>query len=180
MTDRAGAKGLRRLMLLVILFAAVLLRIAVALYLGDVVDAPPLLTDQRSYHALGARIAAGHGFTFDRAWFPFTPAETPTAHWSFLYPLFVAGLYAVFGVHPLAIRLVQAVLGGCLLPLAVYRLARRIFGPGVPQSTLSDAQEEQASGLAPLAAAAVAAVYGYFVLYAATLMTETFFIVAVL
>ena len=67
-----------------ILLLAVLLRVGVALYLGDLVDAPPLLTDQRSYHALGARLASGHGFSFDRAWYPFTPAETPTAHWSFL------------------------------------------------------------------------------------------------
>jgi len=58
-----------------ILAVAVLLRVGVALYLGDVVDAPPLLTDQRSYHALGARLLEGHGFSFAKAWYPFTPAD---------------------------------------------------------------------------------------------------------
>ena len=151
-----------------ILLLSVLLRIAAAVYLGDVVDAPPLLTDQRSYHALGARLIAGQGFSFDRGWYPFTPPDTPTSHWSFLYSLFVAGVYLIFGVHPLAVRLAQAVLGGLLLPWLVYRLARRILG--LPRC----------SGLLPLAAALLASIYAYLILYAATLMTETFHIAALL
>jgi len=150
-----------------ILILSVLLRVAVAAYLGDEVDAPSLLTDQRSYDALGARLIAGHGFSFDRAWYPFTPAEAPTAHWSFLYSLFVAGVYALFGVHPLAVRLIQAILGGLLLPWMIYRLARHLFSPPLPLSLL-------------LLAALMASLYGYFILYAATLMTETFYITAVL
>ena len=150
-----------------ILIFSVLLRVAVAVYLGDEVDAPSLLTDQRSYDALGARLIAGHGFSFDRAWYPFTPAEAPTAHWSFLYSLFVAGVYALFGVHPLAVRLIQAILGGLLLPWMIYRLARHLFSPPLPLSLL-------------LLAALMASLYGYFILYAATLMTETFYITAVL
>jgi hypothetical protein len=155
----------RTRILVLILAVSVLLRIAVAFYLGDVVDAPPLLTDQRSYHALGARLIAGYGFSFDRAWYPFTSPDTPTAHWSFLYSLYMAAVYSLFGVHPLAARLVGAVLGGILLPLAVYRWARRLF-PG---------QEEVA-----LAAAACASAYAFFILYGATLMSETYYIVAVL
>jgi hypothetical protein len=164
-TGHADHSRARRRVLLTILAVAVLLRIGVAFYLGDVANAPPLLVDQVSYHTLATRLLEGHGFSFDHEWYPFTPADTPTAHWSFLYPLYLAALYAVFGVHPLAARLAGAVLGGILLPLAVYRWARRLF-PG---------QEQVA-----LVAAACAAVYGYFVLYAATLMTETFYIVAVL
>jgi hypothetical protein len=155
----------RASILVAILAISVLLRVAVALYLGNVVDAPFSLTDQRSYHALGARLVAGHGFSFDTGWYPFTLPDTPTAHWSFLYSLYVAAIYAVFGVQPLAVRLVGAVLGGILLPLLVYRWARRLF-PG---------RESVA-----LVAAACASVYAYFVLYAATLMTETFYIVALL
>ncbi len=83
-----------------ILILAVVLRVGVAVYLGDVVDAPPLLTDQRSYHALGARLAAGHGFSFETGWYPFTPAETPTAHWSFLYSLYAAGCLWAFRCPP--------------------------------------------------------------------------------
>jgi 4-amino-4-deoxy-L-arabinose transferase-like glycosyltransferase len=169
-----------------ILFFAVLARVAVALYLGDVVDAPHMLTDQRSYHALGARLVEGHGYSFDQGWYPFTPADTPTAHWSFLYSLFVAAVYAVFGVHPLAVRLVQAVLGGVLLPLMVYRLARQIMSWAPPdpcdaEDTPNLLYRRVGKGHAiPLIAAAIAGVYGYFVLYAATLMTETFYIVILL
>ncbi len=148
--------------LYLILTLSVLVRVAIAFYLGDVVDAPPLLTDQRSYDALARRLLAGHGYSFAENWYPFTMADAPTAHWSFLYPLFVAAVYGLFGPHPLAARLVQAVLGGLLLPWVVYRLSRRLF-PG------------RESG--HLIAAALAAFYGYFVLYAATLMTETFYII---
>lgn len=154
--------------LLLILLISIVVRVGVALYLGDVVDAPPLLTDQRSYHALGVRLLEGHGFSFDQPWYPFTPANMPTAHWSFLYSLFVAAIYAVFGAHPLAVRLWQAVLGGLLLPWMVFRLARRVVPPSPDLATV------------PLIAAAIAAIYGYFILYAATLMTETFYIVTLL
>lgn len=148
-----------------ILLVAVLLRVGIALYLGDVVDAPPLLTDQRSYHALGERLLQGHGYSFASAWYPFTPADTPTAHWSFLYPLFIAATYALFGVHPLAVRLCQGVAGGILVPWLVYRLAKTVF---------------PARRGVPLVAAGIAAVYAYLALYAATLMTETLFIALVL
>ena len=112
-----------------ILVVSVFARVGVAFYLGDIVDAPPLMTDQRSYHGLAVRLLEGHGYSFATSWYPFTLPNTPTAHWSFLYPLFVAAVYVLFGIHPLAVRLVQAVLGGVLLPWLVYRLARRLF-PG--------------------------------------------------
>lgn len=158
--------------LIAILALSILLRVGVAVYYGNAVDAPPSLTDQRSYHALGQRLIAGHGFSFDDNWYPFTPADTPTAHWSFLYSLFVAGVYALFGAHPLAGRLVQAVVGGILLPWMAYRLARTAFLP----SSLG----EDAGRVLALLTAFLTAVYAYFVLYAATLMTETFFIAVVL
>jgi hypothetical protein len=153
--------------LIAILVSSVLLRIGVAFYLGDVVDAPPLLTDQRSYDALGARLATSHGFTFDREWYPFTPPDAPTAHWSFLESLLVAGVYVVAGVHPLAARLMHAVLGGILLPWLTYRLARRMF-------------RGQMGEALPLLSAALSAIYFYFVLYAATIMTETLYVAALL
>lgn len=149
-----------------ILILSVLLRVGIAFYYGDIVDAPPLLTDQRSYHWLAVQLLDGKGFSFPRAWYPFTPANTPTAHWSFLYSLMVAGVYAIFGPHPLAMRLFQAVAGGILLPWMVYRLTRTLFFHASPRP--------------PLIAAACAAVYGYFAMYAATIMTETFYIVALL
>jgi hypothetical protein len=161
---------------------SVLLRVGVAFYLGDVVDAPPLLTDQRSYHALGTRLIGGYGFSFDTGWYPFTPPNTPTAHWSFLYSLFVAAVYALFGIHPLAVRLVQSVLGGLLLPWAVYRLTESMAIGKADKGTTQENNDdrEMPQRLLPLVAALSAAIYAYFILYAATLMTETFYIIALL
>ncbi len=148
--------------LLVILVVSVVCRVAVAFYLGDTV---PTNTDETSYSALGMRLATGHGYSFDRGWYPFTPADAPTSHWSFLYSAVVAGIYLLFGPHPLAARLVGAVTGGLLTPWLVLRLARRLF-PG-----RSDVH---------LVSAACAAIYLYFVLYAAMIMTETLYIAALL
>ncbi len=159
--------------LVAILAVSVLARVGVALYLGDEVDAPPLLTDQLSYHTLGVRLVGGHGFSFDKNWYPFTPANTPTAHWSFLYSLFVAAVYALFGPHPLAVRVIQAILGGLLLPWMVYRLARAVLPEAMPR-------EPDGGDAVALVAALIAALYAYLVLYAATLMTETFYIAALL
>ncbi|MBP7687471.1 MAG: glycosyltransferase family 39 protein [Thermoflexales bacterium] len=163
--------------LIAILFLSVVARVAVALYLGDIVDNPPLLTDQRSYHALGERLITGHGFSFDRGWYPFTQPEAPTAHWSFLYSFFIAAVYTIFGPHPLAARLVQAILGGILLPLMVYLFAKRVYrasplNPAASQLSKYGLNDERLA----LISAGLAAVYFYFILYAATLMTETFYI----
>lgn len=156
----AGRKAI-----LLILLASVIFRIAAALYLGDVVAAPPMLTDQLSYHALGVRLVEGHGFSFDVGWYPFTPPNTPTAHWSYLYSLFIAAIYGVLGTNVLAARLVQAVLTGILLPYAAYRLTLRLF-----------------PGRLRLAAWALllTVCYAYFILYAATLMTESLYIICLL
>jgi len=105
-----------------ILGIAALIRVVVAVYFGNLVDAPPLLTDQRSYHFLAIRLLEGHGFTFEGNWYPFTPADTPTAHWSYPYTAFVAAIYALVGFQPVAVRLAGAVLGGLRLLRHVRRL----------------------------------------------------------
>lgn len=158
----------RRYCLPAILLLAVLLRVAIALYLGDSV---PPARDETSYATLAARLAGGHGYSFPTGWYPFTPAETPTAHWSFLYTGFVAGLYRLFGEHPLAARLAGALLGGLLLPWLTYRLALRMQ------------ERENAYTSArriALVAAGGAAIYAYFVLYSAMVQTEALFIAALL
>jgi hypothetical protein len=91
-------------------------------------------------------------------------ADTPTAHWSFLYTGFIAAVYGVFGFHPLAVRVISAVAGGILLPYSIFRLTRRVL--------------PNREGIA-LITAGSSAVYAYFILYAALLMTETFFIIAI-
>jgi hypothetical protein len=75
-------------------------------------------------------------------------------------------------VHPLAVRLSQALLTGLLLPWMVYRLTRRLFPSHPPQEKRPEME------LLPLLAALLAAIYLYFVLYAAMVQTEALYIVA--
>jgi hypothetical protein len=77
----------------------------------------------------------------------------------------LAGVYVLLGPHPLFGRLAGAVIGGIFLPLLVYRLARRLF-PDLERVALLSALG--------------AALYAYFGLYAARLMTESLYIVALL
>jgi 4-amino-4-deoxy-L-arabinose transferase-like glycosyltransferase len=150
--------------LLLILVVSVCLRVGVALYLGDAIEEVRGGTyDQISYDALAQRVAGGHGFTFDQDWWPYARANQPTAFWSYSYTLYLTGIYWIFGHHPLVGRLLQALIAGILMPWLVYRLGRRAFG--------------QRAGLI---AAAIAAIYFYFVHYAASLMTETFYILGIL
>lgn len=146
----------------IIVAIAVTARLAAALLMGDRVEPLPAIYDQISYNTLAQNVLAGKGFSFDEPWWPGTPAHEPTAHWSFLYTLYLAVVYLIFGYHPLVARLIQAVLGA-LLCLQVYRLGRRLAGPHVG-----------------LVAAGIVAVYAYLVYYAAALMTETFYILAIM
>ncbi|HUS94195.1 MAG TPA: glycosyltransferase family 39 protein [Patescibacteria group bacterium] len=151
-----------RMMLFVILMVSILIRILAAIYLGD---STPAGKDETSYSLLAGRLTDGFGYSFAQTWYPFAPAGEPTAHWSFLYTAFVAAIYAVFGFHPLAVRLISALAGGVLLPWMVYRLTRRL-APERPNLALISA--------------ACAGIYAYFILFSAMLMTETFYIVAIL
>lgn len=152
-----------RFWLIIIILVAVLLRVAAAFYLGDQVVNLPGTQDQVSYDMLAQQVRSGHGFTVAEAWWPATRAGEPTAHWSYMYTLYLTAVYGLFGHHPLIARLIQAVLTGILMPWLAFRLGRRYFG-----STTG------------LMAAGLTAVYIYFVYYSATLMTETFYIIAIL
>jgi len=146
-----------------ILALALVLRVGAALYMGDQVQVLPGIHDQLSYDALARSVLAGRGFTFEQDWYPFTRANTPTAHWSFGYVMYLVGVYGLFGYHPLVARLIQVTVGGIAMILLVYRLGRRLFNPTVG-----------------LVAPGLAAVYAYLVYYAAALLTETFYMVALL
>jgi hypothetical protein len=154
-------KHLTRIWIAILIFS-VITRLGLALYYGNWV---PTEHDDYSYSTLGLRLATGHGYTFDRNWYPFTLAETPTAHWSFLYTAFIAAIYALVGFQPVAVRVVTAVLGGILLPWMTARLTRCLF----PNRSWT-----------PLIAALVTAGYAFFILYAARIMTETFYIITLL
>ena len=152
----------RRAIWLAVLLVSVGLRVAVALHYGDQL---PVEQDDYSYSQLAWRLATGHGYSFDRAWYPFTPADTPTAHWSFLYTAFVAGVYSIFGQHPLVVRLISGVLVGGLLPWAVYRLTRRAFPDRI---------------VVAFVAAFATACYAYFVTFSARILTEGLYMVVLL
>lgn len=149
--------------LALILGIAVLLRVGAAIYLGDKAEALPGTFDQISYHTLAIRLLNGHGFTFGRAWWPATPANAPTAHWSFLYTFYLTAVYAIANPHPLIARLIQAVVVGIIHPYLIFRLGEQLFNRQVG-----------------LVAAAITAIYIYFIYYAGTLMTEPFYITAIL
>jgi 4-amino-4-deoxy-L-arabinose transferase-like glycosyltransferase len=151
------------LWLAAIILLAVLLRVGAALYMGDQVQVLPGVYDQISYDTLAQNVAAGRGFTFQTDYWPATRAGEPTAHWSFAYTGFLAGVYGLVGHHPLAVRLIQAVAAGILLPWLVFKLGKRM-----------------GSERLGLIAAGISAVYIYFFYYAAALMTETFFMIALL
>lgn len=167
-----------RTWLMGIIGLAVLLRVGAALYLGNVVVSMPGTADQLSYHNLALRVLGGYGFSFGEAWWPATPAGEPTAHWSYLYTLFLVVVYGLTGANPLVARLIQAVAVGVLMPLLVFRLSTLLFSS---RSALAQKSALFANGeKIGLAAAGITAVYLYFVYYAAALMTESFYIVGIL
>jgi 4-amino-4-deoxy-L-arabinose transferase-like glycosyltransferase len=146
-----------------ILILSVIFRIASALYMGDQVVDLPGTFDQISYNTLALRVLYGSGFTFGETWWPITPAGAPTAHWSFLYTLYLVVIYALFGPHPLTARLIQAVITGLLQPFLAYKIGKHLFSETVG-----------------LVSAGLTAIYAYFIYYDATLMTEPFFITLVM
>ena len=167
-------------LLVAILLLSAVLRVAAAIYLGDKIVDLPGTADQISYHTLALRVLHGHGFAFDQPWWPLTAEDAPTAHWSYLYTLYLVAVYAIFGPHPLAARLIQAIIVGLLHPYLVYRIADRIFSPFPYQGEASGGAQSSPIKVVPLLAAGITAVYIYFVYYTATLMTEPFYITAIL
>jgi 4-amino-4-deoxy-L-arabinose transferase-like glycosyltransferase len=154
---------LHKRILIITLVVSVLLRVLAAVYLGNIVERLPGTLDQISYHNLALRVLGDFGFTFGERWWPATAAGAPTAHWSYLLTGYLVLIYKIFGPNPIAARILQAVLVGILQPYLAYRIGRYLF-----------------SSVVGLAAAILTAVYSYFVYYSATLMTEPFYIIAIL
>ncbi len=145
-----------------LLIISSLLRILAALALGNEVKELPGTFDQVSYHALALRVLGGYGFSFGKNWWPVTAANSPTAHWSFLYTGYLVFMYAISG-SPLVARVVQALIVGILHPYLIYRIGQRVFGERIG-----------------LFAAGITAFYSYFIYYAGALMTEPLYITAIL
>ncbi|HLI73316.1 MAG TPA: glycosyltransferase family 39 protein, partial [Acidimicrobiales bacterium] len=72
-------------------------------------------SDAADYQRLAVSLATGHGWGVSH----YAPAGGPTALRAPLYPLFVAGIYKVIGVHLTAARLGGAVLGAVAVALLV-------------------------------------------------------------
>jgi len=149
--------------LLIIIFISVVLRVTVAFAMGNTVVELPGIFDQISYHNLALRVANGYGFSFGEIWWPITPANAPTAHWSFLYTLILTFTYILFGPQPIIARILQAVIVGILHPYIAYRIGEKLFTKTIG-----------------LVSAAVTTVYIYFFYYGAALMTEPYYITAIL
>jgi len=112
--------------------------------------------DPLTYDQIARNLLAGRGFTGASFYYP-PNTENPTAFWDPLYPAFLAALYWLFGRSVLIVRVVQAVLGAGAVALT-FLLARRLAGTP-----------------AALVAAAISAIYPFFIYYAAQLLTETLF-----
>ncbi|MCU1386378.1 MAG: hypothetical protein JWL71_5075 [Acidobacteria bacterium] len=78
-------------------------------------------TDQDGYRRLGQVLAATGKFTR----FPDAPTFVPEVLRTPLYPMFVAVLYRLFGVHQLSVALMQTVVFAVIC-LMVYATARRV------------------------------------------------------
>lgn len=146
-----------------IIITAIVLRVLSALLLGNEVTVLPGIYDQISYDNLAQRVVDGYGFTFAEEHWPITRPGEPTAHWSFLYTIYLTAIYALFGHQPLIARILQAIIVGGLQTYLAYLIAEKIFSQKVA-----------------LIAAAISAIYMYFIYYGGALMTEPFYITAIL
>lgn len=152
-----------QIVLLLIGIIAILVRLLSAFYQGNTVTILPGIYDQVSYDSLARRVVDGYGFSFAENHWPMTQAGEPTAHWSFLYTLYLAVLYFLFGPQPLIPRLVQSVIVGGLQTYIIYLIGEKMFSKSVG-----------------LIAAGIIAFYIYFIYYSGALMTEPFYITAIL
>ena len=149
--------------ILILIVISIGLRIGVSFLHGNTVSELPGIHDQISYDSLARRVLDGYGFTFADQHWPQTRAGEPTAHWSVLYTFFLAGVYGIFGFHPLIARLIQAIIVGGLHTYLAFRIGEIAF-----------------SKIVGLITAAITSFYIYFIYYSGALMTEPFYITAIL
>ncbi len=121
-----------------------------------------LFDDTRIYWELARKIRAGAPYeVVYYADIPHFALRTPG------YPLLIAACQALFGERPLAVRLVQAVLGTVGVYL-VYRLTSQFLAPSEPA--------EPRRWTIPLIAAAIAALNPYYSFLSAILLSEAVFV----
>ncbi|HEX2187058.1 MAG TPA: glycosyltransferase family 39 protein, partial [Chloroflexota bacterium] len=140
--------------------------VALLARLAYVATLPPQIVitfeaDPLTYDQIARNIVAGRGFTGASFYYP-PGTEHPTAFWDALYPYFLAALYGLFGHSVPLVRVVQAVLGAGAVALT-FVVGRQLARPAVG-----------------LVAAAVSAVYPFFIYYTGQLLTETLFMALIL
>lgn len=109
----------RRLQLFTICLLALATRLAFIAWSysrGLITGLDSIETD--SWETVARQLALGHGYVMG-------PGLAPTAVRTPLYPLFVAGVYRLFGLQPLPLLLVQACLGAATA-VAVVAVARHV------------------------------------------------------
>lgn len=110
----------RRTIFLILVFGGVILRVILTVIAGNQVMTPWRVGgDAVFYIHLASNVAQGMGFSY---------AHQPTAFRPPLYPLFLAGMMDVFGIHfVFATRLLQCAVG-FITVWCCWRIASRIFG----------------------------------------------------
>lgn len=126
-----------RWLLAIVAAAAIAIRLAYVFTLpGNNLVSPRGLSDATDYHAIAVNLLAGEGFSRDNRApdaagdnrLPLGEGEkSATAYRPPLYPVFMALIYFVTGLTPLAVRVAQSVLGG-LTVLVVGMTALSISG----------------------------------------------------
>ncbi len=166
----AGSVTRRFPLLIVVLAAALGLRLLAAVLVQRVVDRGAtarvcIFPDTEYYWFLARTIREGA---------PYDIIEWETIHHYALrtpgYPLFLAACEVMVGERPLAIRLIQAVLGTLAVWL-VYRLTRQVVSSADdPQGSTHRVWTE------PLIAAAIAALNPYYIAMSELILSEALFV----
>jgi hypothetical protein len=165
-----------------ILILSVLLRVLTGIvFFGNQIQELPGTFDEVSYHNLALRVLDGQGFSFGERWWPGTAANEPTAHWSYLYTIYLVVVYWLLGPSPLIARILQAIIVGIVMPWLLYRLTFRLFAPEARgEGMFTVTPTVQRAQRVALLAAFIGAVYIYFFYYTASLITEGFYITGIL
>ena len=156
--NRLDKLNIEQRFLILIFLLALALRLGYALFFpwdltGDRFDPGQLFQDERVYDETATNLLDGKGFV----------SSSDVAVLPPVYPVFLAGVYAVFGHSFTAVRIVQVVISA-LTCVVVYYLGKGAFNRGVGRL-----------------AAVISVCYPFFLVWTRALLTETLtaFLVAV-
>jgi len=134
------------LSLLIIFFVASFLRILYTFYLKGNVP----VDDAKGFDILGLNILKYHQYAFEPG--------VPTALRTPIYPLFLSGVYFVFGHSYFAVRVIQSIVGG-LTCIVIYFIGKKAVNRNVG-----------------FIAAIISVFYPFFIYYTGYLLVETLLI----